>query len=89
MAAPPSLRGKETPNPQERIMSAIEVEQTVREVETEDERVFAWRFESLVRAGYSERLAHKLALRPWVDLHEAVDLVHRGCPPETAAEILL
>jgi hypothetical protein len=70
-------------------MSTIEVEQTVREVETEDERVFAWRFESLLRAGYPERLAHKLALRRHVDLHDAVDLLRRGCPPETAAEILL
>ncbi|MGQ0433449.1 MAG: hypothetical protein ACT452_13685 [Microthrixaceae bacterium] len=70
-------------------MSAIEVEQAVREVETEDERVFAWRFESLLRAGYPERLAHKLALRPQIDLHRAVALVRRGCPPETAAEILI
>jgi hypothetical protein len=69
-------------------MTTIEVEQTVREVETEDERVFAWRLESLLRAGYGERLAHKLALRRQVDLHHAVDLVRRGCPPETAAEIL-
>ena len=51
----------------ENTMTTIEVEQTVREVETEDERVFAWRLESLLRAGYGERLAHKLALRRQVD----------------------
>jgi hypothetical protein len=70
-------------------MATIEVEQVVRELETEDERVFWWRAERLVRAGYDERLAHKLALRSSVDLHRAVDLVRRGCPPQTAADILL
>jgi hypothetical protein len=70
-------------------MSAIDVEQAVRELETEDERVFWWRAETLVRAGYEERLAHKLALRSHVDLHLAVDLLRRGCSPETAADILL
>jgi hypothetical protein len=70
-------------------MAAIEVEQVVRELESEDERVFWWRTETLVRAGYDERLAHKLALRASVDLHRAVDLLRRGCPPQTAADILL
>jgi hypothetical protein len=70
-------------------MATIEVEQAVREVETEEERVLRWRHEELRRAGYPDRLALKLALRRNVDLHRAVDLLRRGCPPETAARILL
>jgi len=42
----------------------------------------------LMEAGYpvplAERLAHSEA-----DLHSAVELVRRGCEPQTAAEILL
>jgi hypothetical protein len=70
-------------------MATIEVEEAVREIETEDERVLRWRQSELVRAGYDERLALKLALRRHVDLHVAVGLVRRGCPPDTAAKILL
>jgi hypothetical protein len=70
-------------------MATIEVEEAVRETETEDERVLRWRQSELLRAGYEERLALKLALRRHVDLHVATDLVRRGCPPDTAARILL
>jgi hypothetical protein len=70
-------------------MAAIEVEEAVQEVETESERVMRWRRTELLRAGYDERLALKLALGRHVDLHVAIDLVRRGCPPETAAQILL
>jgi hypothetical protein len=58
-------------------------------LETEEERVFSWRQSSLLAAGYDLRLALKLALRPDVDLHLAVRLGRAGCPPETAARILL
>jgi hypothetical protein len=70
-------------------MATVEVEEAVREIETEEERVVRWRRDALRRAGYDERLAVKLALRPTVDLHVAVDLLRRGCPPDTAAKILL
>jgi hypothetical protein len=40
-------------------------------------------------AGYDQRLSLKLALRPDVDLHLAVQLGRAGCPPDTAARILL
>ena len=56
---------------------------------TEEERIFSWRHASLLAAGYEHRLAFKLALRPEVDLHLAVRLRQTGCPPETAARILL
>jgi hypothetical protein len=58
-------------------------------LETEEECVFSWRHTSLLVAGYDRRLAFKLALRPHVDLHLAVRLRQSGCPPETAARILL
>lgn len=58
-------------------------------LETEEERVLGWRRASLLAAGYDGRLALKLSLRPDVDLHLAVRLRRGGCPPETAARILL
>jgi hypothetical protein len=70
-------------------MATVEMDEIVETVETEAERVFRWRLESLSLAGYEYRLAFKLAMRPYVDLHRAVDLVRRGCPQETAAQILI
>jgi hypothetical protein len=58
-------------------------------LQTEEERVFLWRNSSLLAAGYDLRNALKLALRPEVDLHVAVRLGRAGCPPDTAARILL
>ena len=58
-------------------------------VETEEERVFEWRLEELFRAGFSDALAVELAGSRDVDLHRALDLVASGCPPHTAARILL
>jgi hypothetical protein len=55
----------------------------------EDARVLDWRIEELLRAGYPELLALELAATTEVDLHSAVSLRERGCPPETAARILL
>jgi hypothetical protein len=58
---------------------------------SELERVEIWRLGSLLDAGYPPELAGPLAERPWhdVDLHQAVDLVAKGCPAELAARILL
>ena len=70
-------------------MGTTEVEKAVARVETEAERVFAWRYGELLRAGFDQRLAYKLALRTDIDLHRATNLVGRGCPPRMAAEILL
>jgi hypothetical protein len=49
----------------------------------------SWRREQLARAGYSTEDASTLAERGDIDLHLAVDLVERGCPPALAARILL
>jgi hypothetical protein len=57
--------------------------------EPEHERVERWRAEELERAGYPRALAAELAARGDVDLHQAVNLVANGCPPETAGRILL
>ena len=62
----------------------------VRELEeTESERVERWRAEELERAGYELCAAAVLAASPAVDLHLAVDLLTRGCPHDTAVQILL
>jgi hypothetical protein len=51
--------------------------------------VVSWRAETLVRAGFVASAAVNLAVSKHVDLHVAVRLVERGCPPETALRILL
>jgi hypothetical protein len=67
-------------------MTAAQLEQ----LDTGEARqIVHWRFDSLVRAGYAERDAMIVAMQVHVDLHLAVDLVGRGCPPDTALRILL
>jgi hypothetical protein len=51
--------------------------------------VVRWRAETLVHAGFAPPAAVNLAAAKHVDLHAAVGLVERGCPPETALRILL
>jgi len=58
-------------------------------IETELERVERWRADELARAGFNPDQASRLAARPDIDLHRAVELVERGCPPELAVQILL
>lgn len=43
----------------------------------------------LLDAGYPIPLAEQLAANETVDLHQAVELVDHGCPPPTAARILV
>jgi hypothetical protein len=57
--------------------------------QTETERIQRWRAEELERAGYEPRAAGRLAVRHDVDLHAAVELLERGCPPDLALRILL
>lgn len=61
---------------------------TIEDEQTEAERVAAWRFEVLVRTGYSPAQARKLAAVPEVDLRLAERLLADGCPPDVAARIL-
>jgi hypothetical protein len=60
-----------------------------QEKRREDRIVLGWRYEELVRAGYSEREAMLVADRVDVDLHRAIALVESGCPAKTALRILL
>ena len=57
--------------------------------QTEIERIEAWRAEELERAGYPGEAAAVVAARHDVDLHSAIDLMQRGCPPHLALRILL
>jgi hypothetical protein len=47
-----------------------------------------WRVRQLVRAGFTIDLARRLARADRVDLHQLLELVDRGCPPDLAARIL-
>lgn len=57
--------------------------------ETELERIERWRAEMLERAGYAPDEAAEIASRLDVDLHRAIGLAEKGCPPEIALRILL
>lgn len=56
--------------------------------EREREAVTSWRVERLLSVGYDAEAALVLALDRDVDLHLAVSLLERGCPPDTALQIL-
>lgn len=51
--------------------------------------VARWRLERLMESGYDRKTASFLARRVDVDLHVAVRLVAKGCPPATAVRILI
>ena len=52
------------------------------------EDISAWRRERLLRAGFDEVLAGRLAGDCTIDLHALLELVERGCRPRLAARIL-
>lgn len=60
-------------------------------VERDDEvsRVEAWRLQCLLDANWKPFRAQLLAARLDVDVHDAVDLLRRGCDQKTALKILL
>jgi len=73
-------------------MSAVETEHgDVAEEHRPDPvaKVLGWRIEQLIAAGFDSDAAFVLALDRNVDLHDAVALVGRGCPPATALRILI
>jgi hypothetical protein len=67
-------------------MSATNVQ---AQIESEIEIVEQWRLQALGRAGYDDEAAAVLAASHDVDLHRAIDLLERGCPPDLALQILL
>jgi hypothetical protein len=56
--------------------------------DNERSKVESWRLHVLLESGFPVHLAERLAASG-VDLHEATELLRRGCTPATAAEILL
>ena len=56
--------------------------------ENEPAKVESWRLHILLESGYPVHLAERLAVSE-VDLHDAVEMLSRGCDATTAAEILL
>jgi hypothetical protein len=56
--------------------------------ELERDTVTSWRVERLLEAGYDGEASLVLALDRDVDLHLAVSLLERGCPADTALQIL-
>jgi hypothetical protein len=56
---------------------------------TESDRVEHWRHQELERAGYDPESAIVLAASHDIDLHEAVNLLKRGCSVDLALQILL
>jgi hypothetical protein len=56
---------------------------------SERAKVESWRLHVLIEAGYPLPLAEKLAAALEADLHEAVELVAKGCDHRTATDILL
>ncbi len=50
--------------------------------------VLAWRFDLLCRGGFDVESAAVMASNVEVDVHDAVELVQRGCEPSTAIRIL-
>ena len=54
----------------------------------ERDEVVSWRVERLLAAGYDGESSLVLALDRDVDLHLAVSLLERGCPPDVALQIL-
>lgn len=61
----------------------------LRRTRLSDKEVVDWRRDQLVRAGCDPSSALILAKRSHVDLHEAIELLERGCAPALALEILL
>jgi hypothetical protein len=52
------------------------------------DEVVRWRRQQLLHAGFGDALATRLAGDHRWNIHAAIELVERGCPPETAARIL-
>jgi hypothetical protein len=60
-----------------------------RRPKVEEADILSWRFCELVRAGFSNDQAFRLASEPGVDIRLAERLLAAGCPAETAQRILL
>ena len=62
--------------------------QTATTTEHDRDGVSAWRRAQLVRSGFPQPLAARVAHDGRYDLHRLIELVEAGCPPELALRIL-
>jgi hypothetical protein len=62
--------------------------QLAEQPQSERDKVESWRLHVLIEAGYPLALAERVAASD-VDLHHAVEILGKGCSPDTAAQILL
>ncbi len=62
--------------------------QLAEQPQSERDKVESWRLHVLIEAGYPLALAERVAASD-VDLHHAVEILAKGCSPDTAAQILL
>ena len=61
---------------------------TAESPESRRDQVFTWRRSQLVRSGFPEELAERVALDSRYDLYGLTELVAAGCEPELALRIL-
>lgn len=80
--------GKPFNHEERNLMAQQKVEEGDEPRETESERVSRWRFESLLRAGYDRDAAERLS-ESSADLELARRLIHGGCKPTLALDILM
>ncbi len=57
--------------------------------ETEAVEMLRWRFDVLLRVGFDIEQAAVIAANVEIDLHDAENLMQRGCPPELVLRILM
>jgi len=70
-------------------LQTLQVDEEVAASPDPAAQVLGWRVEQLIASGFDTDAAFVLALDRTVDLHEAIGLVRRGCPPGTALRILI
>lgn len=70
-------------------LEAVLTEDGAGQREDSAAQVLGWRIEQLIAVGFDSDAAFVLALDRGVDLHDATELVRRGCPPHTAFHILV
>lgn len=59
------------------------------EIETENDKVIRWRFESLIRAGVNTKLAEKFSENASVDIHFVIEAKEKGATDKQLAGIFL
>ena len=55
---------------------------------TNEPELREWRRARLIQAGVAPELATRLGFDERIDVHDILELIDRGCPPELAARIV-